>query len=128
MNTQKENLTKPPSYAREEKDQHQYEIRISPGNSPEFNNPIISIKGISTCFECQNNNIKYDIKHDEIYCHPCGLILRQGLQDYTPYPEDTKRKKEHVLGSGFLSMHRRDDFKDENICIIKEMKRLGIKM
>ena len=88
---------------------------------------INTIKGISSCYHCQNNNIQYDTRRDEIYCYNCGTVLRQGLKDYIPYPVDTKRKKEHCLGSGFLSMHRRDDFKDENICIIKEMKRLGIR-
>ena len=45
---------------------------------------INTIKGISSCYHCQNNNIQYDTRRDEIYCHTCGTVLRQGIKDYTP--------------------------------------------
>jgi len=45
---------------------------------------INSVKGISACFECQNNNIQYDEIRDEIYCFNCGMVLREGLNDFTP--------------------------------------------
>ena len=59
------------------------------------------IKGISSCYECKSQNITYDENIDEIYCHNCGLVLRQGLKDYRPTKYSTftitsqqnKRKK-----------------------------------
>ena len=45
---------------------------------------INTIKGISSCYHCQNNNIQYDTQRDEIYCHTCGTVLRRGIKDYTP--------------------------------------------
>jgi hypothetical protein len=80
--TQNQNYIKKPScFAREPQDEFPYELRISPGTSKEYKN----IKGIKVCHECKSNNIKYDNKHDEIYCDNCGLVLRQALTDYTPY-------------------------------------------
>ena len=49
---------------------------------------INSIKGISFCYHCKENNIIHDSNRDEIYCFSCGTVLRQGLTDYAPYPED----------------------------------------
>ena len=59
----------------------------------------ISIKGISSCFECQENDIRYDDVHDEVWCEKCGLVLRTAFKDYTPYnnidvaePEEISRE------------------------------------
>jgi ribosomal protein S27E len=62
------------------KDQH-FINKITTGISKGYN-----IKGISSCFYCQENNITYDDIRDEIYCFVCGTVLRQGLIDYQPYP------------------------------------------
>ncbi len=65
------------------KDQH-FINKISTGISTGFNHPKTNIGGISHCYECNLNNIEYDFDHDEIRCVSCGLVLRQGLKDYTP--------------------------------------------
>lgn len=63
-------------------------IGINPDISSNLNNPVpINIKGISSCYHCQENNIIYDGDRDEIYCFDCGTVLRQGLTDYQPYPK-----------------------------------------
>lgn len=43
-----------------------------------------NIKGINSCYHCQNNNTQYDTSRYEIYCHDCGSVLSQCLTDYTP--------------------------------------------
>lgn len=57
---------------------------ISTETSVGWNHPKTKIKGISQCYECKSDNIEYDLDHDEIICKECGLVLRQGITDYTP--------------------------------------------
>lgn len=71
-----ENLIKKPnSYARES-----YEKL----NEYETVKQLTSTKGITSCYddECNSNNISYDTHRDEVYCSECGLVLRQGFEDY----------------------------------------------
>ena len=67
---------------------------------------INSIKGISSCYQCQKNNIRYDEFRDEIYCYSCGLVLRQGLNDYTPsngsYSHTNKSKLKKKISQSIL--------------------------
>lgn len=65
------------------KDQHFVNI-ISTGISTGLNHPKTTVKGINKCHECESGNIIHDFKHDMIYCGDCGLVLRQGVNDYTP--------------------------------------------
>lgn len=65
------------------KDQHFINL-ITTGITTGYNHPKTNIKGISSCYECKSNNIEYDEIHDQIECKNCGLILRQGITDYTP--------------------------------------------
>jgi len=85
-----------------------------------------------------------------IYCKWCGKPFKKH-HNRQMYCSDEHRKyalqnhkRDHVrkkrksisiikddsyygLGSGFLSTHRREDFKEESTCVIKEIKRLGIR-
>jgi ribosomal protein S27E len=36
------------------------------------------------CFNCLNPRIKYDPKHDIIWCANCGIVIKQALEDFTP--------------------------------------------
>lgn len=71
--------------------------------SPNVNQDLLNnIKGISSCYHCQENNIIYDEDRDEIYCFDCGTVLRQGLTDYTPglgaFPStDQSNKRKEIL-------------------------------
>lgn len=73
--TRGENLIKKPhSYARDSKKEP-------------LTNKIIkhltNTKGITKCYDtnCQSTNIIYDSNRDEVYCHDCGTVLRQGFTD-----------------------------------------------
>jgi len=57
---------------------------ISTGISIGFNHPKTKVKGISLCYGCKSNNLDYNQDIDEISCKSCGLVLRQGLADFTP--------------------------------------------
>lgn len=62
--------------------------RIATGINKGYNiKTITSLKGINSCYNCQENNIMHDEFRDEIYCHDCGTILIQSLTDYQPYPK-----------------------------------------
>lgn len=47
--------------------------------STQFNN-----KEDITCDNCEKSEPEYYPKRDEISCKNCGMVLRQGLKDYTP--------------------------------------------
>ena len=60
---------------------------------------INNIKGISSCFECESQNIQYYEDRDEITCRTCGLVIREQYKDHTPYktikPEPLKDYNYH---------------------------------
>ena len=39
------------------------------------------------CFNCLKPDIRFDEKHDMIYCRNCGIVIKQSLHDFTP-PEN----------------------------------------
>ena len=39
------------------------------------------------CFNCLKPDIRYDEKHDLVYCFSCGIVIKQSLHDFTP-PEN----------------------------------------
>ncbi|OQD58718.1 hypothetical protein MBBAR_10c00590 [Methanobrevibacter arboriphilus JCM 13429 = DSM 1125] len=77
-------IKKPSSFARDSSDEINYDERLALGTTLKFNNPNISIKGIKFCHECHNDKIRHVRHLDIVYCEKCGLVLRQGLEDYTP--------------------------------------------
>ena len=40
------------------------------------------------CFNCLYPDLRYIPDEDLLYCHSCGIVVKQGFKDYTP-PEDT---------------------------------------
>ena len=49
-----------------------------------LNNNIIQIKRKTDYFNliCDSDELEYDSKRDELFCKKCGLVLRQGFNDY----------------------------------------------
>lgn len=54
-------------------------IKQNNNYSTQFNN-----KEDITCDNCDKSEPEYYPKRDEISCKNCGMVLRQGLKDYTP--------------------------------------------
>lgn len=79
LTTGENKISKPHGYARETPIYIDPQAKKQAGTSSEFN-----LKGINSCYHCKSTNIIEDFDRAEIYCHDCGIVLRQGLKDYTP--------------------------------------------
>jgi len=98
-------------------------VRVSQKSKAKLNN---------YCKWCGEPFKKYHNR--QMYCcdeHRIAARQEQKIQYNRKYRSQFKHsfneKQKYGLGSGFLSMHRKDVFNDESVSIIKEMKRLGIR-
>lgn len=98
QNDSKTHSKKPTGYSREQNDKYDYEFRVGVNTTSENNNPSISIKGISRCYnqECNSNNLKYFNKRDEVVCLSCGSVLRQNFDDYKELYSPSESKKDNI--------------------------------
>jgi hypothetical protein len=87
---------------------------------------------LKVCKWCGREFIK--THNRQIYCSKhCSKYARQEKNRgyfrkyYHKYKETMHEEERFGLGSGYLSMHRHNDFHQESIAIRKEMQKLKIK-
>lgn len=73
---------------------------------------------ISVCYECKENNIRYDPHLNEHFCFHCGLQLRQNFDDIIPYQD---------IATAEFSEHRNKNYLLELIEIQEYKNKLNLK-